>query len=133
LDSSVTGKEGGVLINNQLKKIRKLIEINLHKNLIFCLHHQPIAMGFWIDEIGLHNKDQFLSLILDKPNVKAVVWGHVHHESETTLGSIQFLSTPSTCYQFQENKQSVSKNKPGYRKINLFKSGRLTTSVVRVD
>ena len=85
------------------------------------------------DEIGLQNKNQFLSLILDKPNVKAVVWGHVHHESETTLGSIQFLSAPSTCYQFQENKQSMSKNKPGYRKINLFKSGRLTTSVVRVD
>ncbi len=133
LDSTVTGKEGGALINNQLIKIRKLIEINLHKNLIFCLHHHPIEMGFWIDEIGLQNKDQFLSLILDKPNVKAVVWGHVHHESETTLGSIQFLSTPSTCYQFQENKQIVSKNKPGYRKINLFKSGRLTTSVVRVD
>ena len=133
LDSTVTGKEGGALINNQLIKIRKLIEINSHKNLIFCLHHHPIEMGFWIDEIGLQNKDQFLSLILDKPNVKAVVWGHVHHESETTLGSIQFLSTPSTCYQFQENKQSMSKNKPGYRKINLFKSGRLTTSVVRVD
>ena len=133
LDSTVTGKEGGALINNQLIKIRKLIEINSHKNLIFCLHHHPIEMGFWIDEIGLQNKDQFLSLILDKPNVKAVVWGHVHHESETTLGSIQFLSTPSTCYQFQENKQIVSKNKPGYRKINLFKSGRLTTSVVRVD
>ena len=133
LDSSVTGKEGGVLINNQLKKIRKLIEINLHKNLIFCLHHQPIEMGFWIDEIGLQNKDRFLSLILDQPKVKAVVWGHVHHEYQTTLGSILFMSTPSTCYQFGEDETNQLRQKPGYRKIYLYDLGKLTTQVVRIN
>ena len=133
LDSSVIGKEEGMLTNNQLKKIRKLIEINLHKNLIFCLHHQPIEMGFWIDEIGLQNKDQFLSLILDQPKVKAVVWGHVHHEYQTTLGSILFMSTPSTCYQFGEDETNQSRQKPGYRKIYLYDLGKLTTQVVRIN
>ena len=41
LDSSVTGKEGGMLTNNQLKKIRKLIKINLQKISSFaCIINQ---------------------------------------------------------------------------------------------
>jgi len=133
LDSSVDDEEGGVLTDKQIKTAQDLIEASLHKNLILCLHHQPINMGFWIDEIGLQNKDQFLSLILDQPKVKAVVWGHVHHEYQTTLGSILFMSTPSTCYQFGEDETNQSRQKPGYRKIYLYDLGKLTTQVVRIN
>jgi len=90
-------------------------------------------MGFWIDQVGLENSDQFIASIANQSNVKAVVWGHVHHESESTLGSIKMLSTPSTCYQFCGNTEQPDTNKPGYRKIKLFKSGKLETKVVRID
>ncbi len=90
-------------------------------------------MGFWIDQVGLENSDQFIASIANQSNVKAVVWGHVHHESESALGSIKMLSTPSTCYQFCGNAEKPDTNKPGYRKIKLFKSGKLETKVVRID
>ena len=90
-------------------------------------------MGFWIDEVGLENADQFIASIANQSNIKAVLWGHVHHESESKLKSIKMLSTPSTCYQFLESAEKPDTNKPGYRKINLFKSGKLETKVVRID
>jgi Icc protein len=90
-------------------------------------------MGFWIDQVGLENSDQFIASIANQSNVKAVVWGHVHHESESALGSIKMLSTPSTCYQFCGNAEKPDTNKPGYRQIKLFKSGKLETKVVRID
>jgi len=110
-----------------------LIEENKDKSLVLCLHHQPIKMGFWIDQIGLENSGQFIASIANQPNIKAVIWGHVHHESESRLESIKMLSTPSTCFQFCGNSENPDTDRPGYRKINLFKSGKLETKVVRID
>ena len=133
IDSTAINKESGHITKQQLLSLRKLIESNKNKSLLICLHHQPIKMGFWIDEVGLENADQFIALIANQSNIKAVLWGHVHHESESKLRSIKMLSTPSTCYQFLENAEKPDTNKPGYRKINLFESGKLETKVVRID
>ena len=133
IDSTSMNKESGHITKQQMHALRKLIAKNKDKNLVLCLHHQPIKMGFWIDQVGLDNSDQFIASIANQSNVKAVVWGHVHHESESTLGSIKMLSTPSTCYQFCGNAEKPDTNKPGYRKIKLFKSGKLETKVVRID
>ena len=133
IDSTSINKESGQITKQQLLSLRKLIENNKNKSLVICLHHQPIKMGFWIDEVGLENADQFIASIANQSNIKAVLWGHVHHESESKLKSIKMLSTPSTCYQFLESAEKPDTNKPGYRKINLFKSGKLETKVVRID
>tara|TARA_B100001146_G_scaffold213497_1_gene213933 strand:- start:201 stop:935 length:735 start_codon:yes stop_codon:yes gene_type:complete len=133
IDSTSINKESGQITRQQMHSLSKLIESNKNKYLIICLHHQPIKMGFWIDQVGLENADQFIAEIANQPNIKAVLWGHVHHESESTIGSIKMLSTPSTCYQFWENVKKHNTNKPGYRKINLFKSGKLETKVVHID
>ena len=133
IDSTSMNKESGHITKQQMHSLRKLIANNKDKSLVICLHHQPIKMGFWIDQVGLENSDQFIASIANQSNVKAVVWGHVHHESESALGSIKMLSTPSTCYQFCGNAEKPDTNKPGYRKIKLFKSGKLETKVVRID
>ena len=133
IDSTSSNKESGYITKQQMYSLRKLIKNNKDKNIVIFLHHQPIKMGFWIDQVGLENSDHFTASIANQSNVKAVVWGHVHHESENALGSIKMLSTPSTCYQFFGNAQKPETNKPGYRKINLLKSGKIETKVVRID
>ena len=133
IDSTSRNKESGHITKKQLYSLRKLIENNKDKSLIICLHHQPIKMDFWIDQVGLDNSNNFIDSIINQSNIKAVIWGHVHHQSESILGSIKMLSTPSTCYQFFGNTEKPDTNKPGYRKINLFKSGKLETKVVRID
>jgi len=133
IDSTSINRESGSITKQQIHSLRKLIEGNKDKSLVLCLHHQPIKMGFWIDQIGLENSDQFIASITNQPNIKAVIWGHVHHESESRLESIKMLSTPSTCFQFYGNLKNPDTNRPGYRKINLFNSGKLETKVVRID
>ena len=91
----------------------------------------PIVTATVQEEFG--NVEVFITSIANQSNIKAVLWGHVHHESESKLKSIKMLSTPSTCYQFLESAEKPDTNKPGYRKINLFKSGKLETKVVRID
>ena len=132
IDSTSKNKESGYITKQQMYSLRKLIKNNKDKNIVIFLHHQPIKMGFWIDQVGLKNSDNFNASIANQSNIKAVVWGHVHHESENSLGSIKMLSTPSTCYQFCGNAQKPDTNKPGYRKINLLKSGKIETKVVRI-
>ena len=133
IDSTSSNKESGYITKQQMYSLRKLIKNNKDKNIVIFLHHQPIKMGFWIDQIGLENSDHFTASIANQSNIKAVVWGHVHYESENSLRSIKMLSTPSTCYQFYGNAQKPDTNKPGYRKINLLKSGKIETKVVRID
>ena len=133
IDSTSKNKESGYITKQQMYSLRKLIKNYKDKNIVIFLHHQPIEMGFWIDQVGLENSDNFTTSIANQSNIKAVVWGHVHYESENYLGSIKMLSTPSTCYQFCENAQNPDTNKPGYRKINLLKSGKIETKVVRID
>jgi len=133
IDSTSKNKTSGHLTREQLLALRKLIENNKNKSLLICLHHQPIKMGFWIDEVGLDNRDQFIDCIASQSNIKAVLWGHVHHETESKLKSIKMLSAPSTCYQFWETAEKPDTTKPGYRKINLFESGKFDTKVVRID
>jgi Icc protein len=133
IDSTSINRESGKITKQQIRSLRKLIEENKDKSLVLCLHHQPIKMGFWIDQIGLENSGQFIASIANQPNIKAVIWGHVHHESESRLESIKMLSTPSTCFQFCGNSENPDTDRPGYRKINLFKSGKLETKVVRID
>jgi len=133
IDSTSKNKESGYITKQQMYSLRKLIKNYKDKNIVIFLHHQPIKMGFWIDKVGLENSDHFTTSIANQSNIKAVVWGHVHHESENSLRSIKMLSTPSTCYQFCGNAQKPDTNKPGYRKINLLKSGKIETQVVRID
>ena len=133
IDSTFKNKESGHITKEQMYLLRKLIENNKDKNLIICLHHQPIKMNFWIDKVGLENSNIFIDSIINQSNIKAVIWGHVHYESESIFGSIKMLSTPSTCYQFFGNQEKPETNKPGYRKINLYKSGKLETQVVRIE
>ena len=133
IDSTSKKRESGYITKQQMDSLRKLIKNNKDKNIVIFLHHQPIKMGFWIDQVGLKNSDFFTASIANQSNIKAVVWGHVHYESENSLRSIKMLSTPSTCYQFCGNAQKPDTNKPGYRKINLFESGKIETEVVRID
>ena len=108
IDSTSKNRESGNITKQQIHSIRKLIKGNKDKSLILCLHHQPIKMGFWIDKVGLENSDQFIASITNQPNIKAVIWGHVHYESESRLESIKMLSTPSTCFQFCGNLEKSS-------------------------
>jgi len=88
---------------------------------IVALHHQPITLPeAWVDPLGLQNKDDFYAIIDQHPQVKAVIFGHIHHAKVWERNQVQYLAAPATSYQFNPYTPEFSLDllAPGYR---LFK------------
>jgi Icc protein len=135
LDSLVEGEVGGHLADSQLDFLEKSLSEKAAPHALVCLHHHPVAMGArWLDQIGVDNGEQFMSIIDKYDAVKAVLWGHVHQKFEKKRGNKMLMATPSTCVQFKcSNEFGVDALPPGYRYIELGADGSIHTEVVRTD
>ncbi len=136
LNSQVEGAVYGRLSVAQLELLEQALQERPDLHTLISFHHHPIPMGStWIDRIGVKNADDFMSLIARFSNVKCVLWGHVHQESDQMINGVRFLSTPSTCVQFTPNSDdfSVDTVAPGYRWLDLQQDGAIDTGISRVE
>ncbi|MCA6063873.1 3',5'-cyclic-AMP phosphodiesterase [Thalassolituus marinus] len=136
LNSQVEGAVYGRLSVAQLELLEQALQERPDLHTLISFHHHPIPMGStWIDRIGVKNSDEFMSLIARFGNVKCVLWGHVHQESDQMINGVRFLSTPSTCVQFTPNSEdfSVDTVAPGYRWLDLQQDGAIDTGISRVE
>ncbi len=134
LDSSVGGQVHGYVSEVELSFLESALAAYRDRPALVCLHHHPVAVGTaWMENIGLYNRDAFWSVIDRFPQVKAVLWGHIHQELDRYRGDIRLLATPSTCIQFEAGSDefSVEKVGPGFRWLELQPDGTLETGVVR--
>ena len=134
LDSSVRGQVYGQLGEPELKLLESTLSAFPDHPALVCLHHHPIPIdATWMNAIGLHNRDQFWQVIERFPQVRAILWGHVHQELDQYRDDVRLLSTPSTCIQFEVGSKdfSVEPLAPGFRWLDLHADGTLETGVVR--
>lgn len=135
LDSSVRDQVGGRLDSGQLDFLNGSLTENPDKHTLICLHHQPINMeSAWLDEVGLDNKQEFHSIISDHPQVRGILWGHVHQQRTDIINDIMYMSTPSTCFQFKPrvNEHQYDELAPGYRWLECLDDGSIETWVERI-
>ena len=105
------------------------------ENTLVCLHHQPVPMGSeWLDTMAVDNPDEFFAVIDRHPQVRGILWGHVHQEFNGTRNGVRLMSAPSTCIQFLPNSKEFSLDTatPGYRWLELHPDGRIETGVERI-
>lgn len=136
LDSSFPGHVYGQLGVSELTRLEHILESSQDQFVAIALHHHPVAMGSaWLDEIGLQDDAAFHDLIARYPNVKLVLWGHVHQAFDDCQNGVRLLSTPSSCIQFKPGSSQFELDSlaPGYRKLLLHEDGRIETDVIRVD
>ncbi|MFT6122330.1 MAG: Icc protein [Oleiphilaceae bacterium] len=134
LDSMVNGKVHGFLESNELKVLETALNERPDLHTIVCLHHHPVDIeSAWLDNIGLHNRDDFFKIIDQFDNVKAILWGHIHQQLDAQRSGVNLFATPSTCIQFlpKSNDFAVDTISPGYRWMKLFPDGSIDTGVVR--
>ncbi|MDO6443895.1 3',5'-cyclic-AMP phosphodiesterase [Marinobacter sp. 2_MG-2023] len=134
LDSSVPGKVFGELAESELEFLAQTLEQHPCLPALVTLHHHPVDIGAeWMKEIGLRNREEFWKVVDRFPQVKIVLWGHVHQTHEQQRNGVQLLATPSTCIQFTSGsrKFSVEDQAPGYRWFEFQASGSFTTEVCR--
>ena len=135
LDSSIPGAVPGHLGDEQLALLERALSEAPERHHLVCFHHHPVPVGCrWLDPIGVCNPDALFAVLDRHPQVRAVLWGHVHQEYDQVRKGVRLLASPSTCVQFAPGSEEfrVDKEPPGYRWLRLFGDGRLETGVSRV-
>lgn len=135
LDSYVAGDHGGNLSAQSLDQLRRTLREHRALYALIAVHHHPLPVGSrWLDALGLRNSAALFDILDDAPNVRAVLSGHVHQQADLERGSVRFLSTPSTCFQFMPNRErfAVDTRPPGFRWLDLDGTGTIATEVVWV-
>lgn len=136
LDSSVPGKVHGVLAEDELAFLEQTLAASPDRSAIVSLHHHPVDIGCeWMSDIGLENREAFWQIIERFPQVKIVLWGHVHQQLDIERKGVALMATPSTCIQFERGskKFSVEDQAPGYRWLTLYPDGRFESEVTRAE
>jgi Icc protein len=136
IDSSVPGKPGGAISNQQLQQLEYNLGRLKDKLVLVAMHHSPVSLNSqWLDEHRISNHQKLHSLLVANGNVKAVITGHVHQQHETDWKGIRVYSTPSTCFQFAEHSDqfALSDKNPAYRWLELHSNGHIDTGINRVD
>lgn len=136
LDSTVTGSEGGHLAASELDELETALAIHPDLPALVCLHHQPVRIGSrWLDTMAVDNPKAFFDIIDRHPQVRAVIWGHVHQTFEQQRKGVRLLATPSTCVQFLPDSKefAVDMVPPGYRWLALYPDGTFKTGVERLQ
>jgi 3',5'-cyclic-AMP phosphodiesterase len=102
---------------------------------VIALHHPPLATGLdWVDQMQLREGDRFQQLIADYPQVKLVLFGHIHAELHQQIGTVNYYGCPSTCTQVESlDRANIGGNQPGFRVIELENDGRFRTWAERVE
>lgn len=136
LDSSVPGSVPGFLQDDQLQLLERSLREAPQRHHLVCLHHHPVSIDCaWMEPIGLRNAQALFEVIEGHPQVRALLWGHVHQEIDRMRGDVRLLASPSTCIQFEPRSDDfkVDERAPGYRWLRLLADGRLETGVQRVE
>lgn len=136
LDSSVPGKVYGELAQSELDYLDSALSECSDLPTLVTLHHHPVDIGSdWMEGIGLRNREAFWQVVDRYPQVKVVLWGHIHQEHTLQRNGVRLLATPSTCIQFTSGSSqfSVEPLPPGYRWFELMASGDFNTEVRRAE
>jgi 3',5'-cyclic-AMP phosphodiesterase len=135
LDSTLPGEDGGRLGPETLEGLDRVLGACPGSPSLVCLHHQPVAVGSpWLDAIGLADGDELLAVLARHPQVRGLIWGHIHQAFDGRLGELRLLGAPSTCVQFLPCSEgfALDTRTPGVRWLELYPDGRMETGVLRL-
>ena len=134
LDSARPPAPAGWLPPAELDFLDAALAADPDRPTLVALHHPPVPVDSpWLDPMGVTNGEDLVRVIGPHPQVRAVVFGHIHQAFDTRLRGIRFLGAPSTCAQFLPGaaESAVDPRPPGYRWLRLGRDGTLETGVSR--
>lgn len=138
LNTMVPQSNAGFLEQDQLNLLENAANQTPDKHILVALHHNPVPVGSkWLDTMMVANGHELFAIVAKLPNVKLMIWGHIHQEYHGTYNfggrHLPLLGCPSTCVQFAPGGKGfgVDQAAPGYRWIDLYPDGNVETEVVR--
>lgn len=135
LNSSVSKYMHGHLSATSLHWLDSQLKIMSNQPTLVALHHPPYHVNSqWLDGSTLENPEELFAVLDRHPQVKLVVFGHIHQEFHYQRNDVYYLGTPSTCIQFKPETTTfaLDQKPPGFRLLKLYPNGTWETSVERV-
>jgi 3',5'-cyclic-AMP phosphodiesterase len=133
---------GTMVVNEPQGRIEGLALADLDRRLqsqlptLVALHHHPLPIGSALmDSIALENAADFLAIVDRHPQVRVVIFGHIHQEFDRWRKGVRYLGAPSTCVQLRPGAAGVEWDElgPGFRVIELGPEGQVETWVERIE
>ncbi len=135
LNSQKTGAVEGYLPDEQFEFLAQSLESYPEHHALIVFHHHPIPIHCgWLDPLGLTNADELWEFLKHYPQVRAVLFGHIHQEHEGRKNGIYYASPPSTCIQFKPKTKDFQLDSlpQGYRWVELYPNGQFKTGIHRL-
>lgn len=135
LNSEVYSVPHGWVERSELNFLKEQYERHPDLNTVVLVHHLPRLVGSrWLDTQTMHNQDEFNAFIAGFPNIKLVLCGHVHQETDVYINNIRYISTPSTSIQFEPYSHDFALDElgPGWRYLQFGTRGQIDTQVYRL-
>ena len=135
LDSSVPGQVHGTLTPETLTWLDRDLQHTQAHSIAIALHHPPFPISAtWMNTIGLHNPADLLAVCDRHPQVKLVLFGHIHQPFHHTRNNVHYLGSPSTCIQFKPDSPTFALDPvaPGFRLLELHPDGTWQTQIERI-
>lgn len=136
VDTTIPHQTEGHLDDDRLAVLDREIGDAATPHVMVVMHHQPVPTGSPLDDCGLMNGDAFNRVLDRHDNVRAVLWGHIHHIHDSERNGVRRLGSPSTCIQFLTRDgvdDEFFDEPPAYRRLRLMDDGSVETEVVWLD
>jgi 3',5'-cyclic-AMP phosphodiesterase len=136
LNSAAPRQHRGYLDRTQLKFLNCSLTQRPDLNALIFLHHPPVRIGSsWMDTMGLDNAVEFFAILDQYPQVRGIIWGHIHQEFYAERRGVYLLGSPSTCVQFVPGSEHFQLEQlgPGYRELILSADGKIETHAYYLD
>jgi 3',5'-cyclic-AMP phosphodiesterase len=137
LNSQIPGEVPGHLSSATLDWLQLELAAYPNQPTTIAFHHPPLSINTeWLDSSALQNPDDLFQVLDRHPQVKLVLFGHIHQEVEQVRSGITYLGCPSTCFQFARDHQTFTLDVdryPGFRILDLAADGSWSSEVRRVD
>jgi Icc protein len=135
INSAVPGYVHGRLSETTLAWLDWHLASRRTQPTLIALHHPPFAVNsHWLDRSTLENSDEFFTILDRYPQVKLVLFGHIHQEFHCQRNGVHYLGSPATSVQFEPQSAhfALKPEHPGFRLVQLYPNGRWLTQIERV-
>ncbi len=135
LNSAVPGCVHGQLAPESLVWLDQQLQHSADRPTLVSLHHPPFQVhSDWLDTSILQNAADLFAVLDRHPQVKLVLFGHIHQSFHCQRRGVNYLGSPSTSIQFQPQSSdfALDHEKPGFRLLRLYPDGTWQTEIKRV-
>jgi 3',5'-cyclic-AMP phosphodiesterase len=137
LDTVVPRQPHGALCARRLDWLRERLQADA-RPVVIAMHHPPFATGIGhMDDMGLREGTAALeSLVSARPQVQAVLCGHLHRSIQTRFGGALASTCPSPAHQIALNLQGLAPDgyvmePPGFQ-LHLWHGQRLVSHTMPI-